>query len=827
MRATPAHLLAATPVAAAAAPAWAETAGSQLLAAAGLGLAGLLGFLLAWQYRRYGRAVARLRQFAREQRNRTELLVRATQAGLLDWDPLADRVTYSVRYKEMLGFPLDTPDEALPLFRDLIHPDEQAAARQWMVSQLRDTSVRGKVQHHEPLTCRMRRADAGEISVQAEAITLRDANGWATRVICSLLDVSDRVENERALATERERLRLLVRATKAGFTDWDLRRRSVDYSGRFKQMLGYPADAETAGWPSLHSRMPLTDARRVRRLIVEGLRRRHDRGVHRLGDSVAFRLVRRDGTPIWVQADTIAQVDAGGRVRRLITSYVDITHLREQEAALQASRDQIAAQAQLLATQNEALKENVRLREEVERIGRHDLKTPLHSIVTVPRLLREGRQLGPEADELLETVERAGLRVLSMVNLSLDLFKMEQGSYVLRPAAVDLAALVRNVLADVRLHAESKQVVLDLAFAEAPLAWGEEPLCYSLLANLVKNAVEAAHEGSAVRVALFSGEDGVEVHIHNAGEVPPPVQARFFSKYVTAGKGDGTGLGAYSARLLARVQGGDVEMRTGAAEGTTLRVRLPRAPSGAMPVAAPGGAEASAPLQVPEAALRVLLVDDDEYHLLVARRMLAGTPLEVETAINGRAALSAAERHWPDLLFMDLDMPVLGGLDAVEKLRELQRSRLLPACRMVALTSHDDEATRQQALSRGFDDYVVKPLTRATLQAAITAAQARAGTLALEPELAELLPGFLASRRRLIADAVVAAEAEDRAEVRRIAHKLSGSFALFGLPWAAERCRWLDRQAQSVEREEVGNWAGELRAHLDALAARAGAGRGG
>lgn len=826
MRKTPARLLAATPLAAAAAPAWADAAGSQLLAAGSLALAGLLGFLLAWQYRRYGRAVTRLRQFAREQRNRTELLVRATQAGLLDWDPVADRVTYSVRYKEMLGFPLDAPDEALPQFRDLIHPDEQAAARQWMVSQLRDRSVRGKVQHHEPLTCRLRRADAGEICVQAEAISLRDANGWATRVICSLLDVSERVDNERALATERERLRLLVRATKAGFTDWDLQRRSVDYSGRFKQMLGYPADSETAGWPGLHTRMPLTDARRVRRLIVEGLRRRHGSGVHRLGDSVAFRLVRRDGTPIWVQADTIAQVDAGGRVRRLITSYVDITRLREQEAALQASRDQIAAQAQLLAAQNEALKENVRLREEVERIGRHDLKTPLHSIVTVPRLLREGRQLGPEADELLETVERAGLRVLSMVNLSLDLFKMEQGSYVLRPAAVDLAALVRNVLADVRLHADSKQVALDLDFAEAPLAWGEEPLCYSLLANLVKNAVEAAHEGSAVRVALFSGGDGVEVHIHNAGEVPQPVRTRFFQKYVTAGKGDGTGLGAYSARLLARVQGGDVEMRTGVVEGTTLRVRLPRAPTGALPApAAP--AEAAPPPQVPDAALRVLLVDDDEYHLLVVRRMLAGTPLVVETAVNGRAALSAAQRHWPDLLFMDLDMPVLGGLDAVEKLRELQRSRLLPACRMVALTSHDDEATRQQALSRGFDDYVIKPLTRATLHAAMTAAQARAGRLALEPELAELLPGFLASRRGLIAAAEVAAEAGDRAEVRRVAHQLSGSFAMFGLPWAAERSRWLERQAGVVEREDVRNWAGELRAHLDALAARAEAGRGG
>jgi signal transduction histidine kinase len=79
----------------------------------------------------------------------------------------------------------------------------------------------------------------------------------------------------------------------------------------------------------------------------------------------------------------------------------------------------------------------------VERIARHDLKTPLASIATVPRLLRERGAVAPEDDELLGIVERAALRVLSMVNLSLDLFRMEEGSYRLRAQAVDSARWCR------------------------------------------------------------------------------------------------------------------------------------------------------------------------------------------------------------------------------------------------------------------------------------------------------------------------------------------------------------------------------------------------
>ena len=121
-------------------------------------------------------------------------------------------------------------------------------------------------------------------------------------------------------------------------------------------------------------------------------------------DRSEYRLRRADGSWVWVQGMGVSQSNEKGYTVQFIASITDISERRAQEEALHASHDQIAAQAALLEQQNEALRENVRLREEVERIGRHDIKTPLNSIVAVPRLLREERRLGPEADELLGIV---------------------------------------------------------------------------------------------------------------------------------------------------------------------------------------------------------------------------------------------------------------------------------------------------------------------------------------------------------------------------------------------------------------------------------------
>jgi signal transduction histidine kinase/CheY-like chemotaxis protein len=396
----------------------------------------------------------------------------------------------------------------------------------------------------------------------------------------------------------------------------------------------------------------------------------------------------------------------------LFSRIAESQHVKEAQ-----QRERLDKLVRQLEEQNKALRDAFRVREEVERIARHDLKTPLASIASVPRLLRERHPRDAVETELLGTVERAALRVLSMVNLSLDLYRMEAGSYRLRAQAVDLAAVVNTVARELHPHARSKKVRLVVQLPPQPLyAQGEELLCYSIVANVLKNALEASPEGADVRIKLRLAPghlgESVVLDIHNAGEVPQPVRARFFSKYATHGKKGGTGLGAYSARLMAQVQGGDLFM-TSRQDTTTLSLRLPPWRAALPGHAAQGQAPAPA-AQSAEAlpALSVLLVDDDEYNIVVLKNLLPTPPLSVQTAVNGRAALELVREARPDVIFMDLEMPIMGGIEAARRIRELQRERGEVPSFIAAFSAHDDERTQRKSLQAGFDLYLSKPASR-------------------------------------------------------------------------------------------------------------------
>jgi PleD family two-component response regulator len=139
-------------------------------------------------------------------------------------------------------------------------------------------------------------------------------------------------------------------------------------------------------------------------------------------------------------------------------------------------------------------------------------------------------------------------------------------------------------------------------------------------------------------IKLVRDGDSVVLTVHNLGEVPAAVRADFFTKYATHGKPDGHGLGAYSARLMAQVQRGELQMESGA-QGTTLNAAA-AALAGAAPSASEHTGSISRPSPLasePMPELSVLLVDDDEYNIIVLKSLLPSPPLKVRTAVNGRA----------------------------------------------------------------------------------------------------------------------------------------------------------------------------------------------
>lgn len=489
---------------------------------------------------------------------------------------------------------------------------------------------------------------------------------------------------------------------------------------------------------------------------------------------------------------------------------------------------------------NRTLEENARLREDVERMSRHDLKTPLNSILGASRLLREEGRLTREQGELVEVVQQAGTRMLEMVNLSLSLFRMETGSYEFRPQSVDLREVLTRVLVDLHAYAEPAGVTLHLQGSpRSPTSVrAEEPLAYSILANLVKNAVEATPAGGTVTLALLPG-DPVVVTVHNPGEVPPAIARRFFEKYVTS-KGGGTGLGTYSARLMARAQEGDVQMRTSAAEGTTLSVSLPAArteSADAQPARSHEDSLLEAVAKLP--ARDVLVVDDDEFTRLVTRRLLPSPPFRVRTASNGLQAMELMGRQWPDLVLMDMEMPHRNGLETVRWIREQEAALGRPRCRIVMLSGNDGESVPGRALLAGADRFLAKPATRERLLAtllelerapAASAALAAVRTtspaamaeapdggeeiLVVEPEWAEAFPAFLSGFRESVEGMGRALAEGDRADLQFIAHRLVGGLSAMGLHWAARESRKLERDALEGATGQLDTRIRALREHL-------------
>jgi len=226
-----------------------------------------------------------------------------------------------------------------------------------------------------------------------------------------------------------------------------------------------------------------------------------------------------------------------------------------------------------------------RLREDVERIIRHDLKSPLLGIVGFARLLMEDEALSEKHQEWARLIHDSGQQMDRLLANSQAMLRMSQGDYTVIHRPVDMIRLLEELGKRFEPAMREKNVGFSCALGQEKQGrggscgiQGEEAFLDDMLSNLIKNAVEASPEGESVDVTL-RGEDGhVVIDIHNKGVIPPEVRERFFEPYATSGKPGGTGLGAHSARLIALAHSGEITFTTDEAEGTHLLVRLPVAP---------------------------------------------------------------------------------------------------------------------------------------------------------------------------------------------------------------------------------------------------------
>lgn len=233
---------------------------------------------------------------------------------------------------------------------------------------------------------------------------------------------------------------------------------------------------------------------------------------------------------------------------------------------------------------SKALEENTKLREDIERITRHDLKSPINGIIGLPELMLYDENLDENQRQNLKMIEDVGYQLLNMINLSLDLYKMEVGKYEFQPVSVEIIAVINKILNDFAYLIRIRKIKVlfykqDEIIKENDrfIIQAEELLCYSMLSNLIKNAIEASPKGESIIIFLQENQENYTVIISNKGAVPEKIRKKFFEKYVTQGKEQGTGLGTYSARLIAQTQGGEIYLDSSSElNKTTITIFLPK-----------------------------------------------------------------------------------------------------------------------------------------------------------------------------------------------------------------------------------------------------------
>lgn len=390
-------------------------------------------------------------------------------------------------------------------------------------------------------------------------------------------------------------------------------------------------------------------------------------------------------------------------------------------------------------------KEIEELQEDMARIARHDLKSPLNGIINLPLLIQQEGNLSDKQIKRLKLIEDAGYKMLAMVNSSMDLYKMEEGTYSYSPVPVNLCPLLNKINEELWAEMQANQCSVKIFLNAAPvvddkysfMVQGEELLCYSMLANLIRNAVESNPRAKSISIYLDNTKQP-EIQIHNHGQVPSSIQDKFFQKYATAGKEKGTGLGTYSARLMARTMNGDISMTSNPSSGTIVTITMPSPSEGPGPEKAsnditraatktnPKRPEKITPESLCEGGTanrttgkRILLAEDDPISQALAKELLLSEGFLVIQATNGREALDLFKKSRFDLVLMDMQMPLLNGIETTRLIRKDEKTtgNKVP---IVAVTGMIDAKNSQVFYTAGVNAIVEKPIQIDILKETIT-----------------------------------------------------------------------------------------------------------
>lgn len=469
--------------------------------------------------------------------------------------------------------------------------------------------------------------------------------------------------------------------------------RIIWVNAAFTDIRGYTPEDVLGKTPSEFLNGPETDEDGIRR--IEEARNK--------GEEIRLEIhnYRKDGSQIWVDTTIIPIKDENGDIELVVGMERDISaskaHAKELERARDAAEAGAKAKATFLATMS------------------HEIRTPMNAILGMAELLTEA-ELPPKQVAQAVVIEESASALLVILNDILDLSKLDADKIELESEDFDPGRVIQMIVELLQWEADSKEltVVVEVQNPLPQMVCGDKGRLRQIVMNVLGNAIKFTADGHVI-LRVSCTPDGrrhrltIEVEDTGIGIAPEQIENVFdqFSQAeaTMSRRFGGTGLGLPIARRLAELMGGGITVRSKLGEGSVFTLTVVMDPASGQ-VSAPNSIPRSAPIP----SMRVLIAEDNATNRFLMTRFADGTECDVRFACNGYEAVAEAEAFRPDLIFMDVSMPGLDGLEATERIRELGAG--CGSVPILALTANAMESDRRKCLAAGMDGFLAKPIRK-------------------------------------------------------------------------------------------------------------------